>query len=105
MISPEIFTNLGIGGGSIFIMWMMLQYFMKRLDSKDLDSKELIKDFKIHVEMCNTNFMKINEHSNKVMRLQAKAFDGLTTRLGEALGQIATRTTVEVMNDKTKVKT
>ena len=103
-MSPEIFTNLGIGGGSIFIMWMMLQYFMRRLDAKDQDSKELIREFKVHVEMCNTNFIKVNEHTNKVMRQQAKSFDSLTTKLGEVLGHLSPSTTVEVMGDRTKIK-
>ena len=106
MTNPEIFTNLGIGAGSLFIMWMMLQYFMKKLDSKDQDNKDAITEFRTHVEICNTNFIKINEHTVKIMRQQSKAFDSLTTKLGEAIGRISPQTTVEVVgNSSTKIKT
>jgi hypothetical protein len=57
---------------------------MKKLDDKDLinDKKDeyirgLIGDFKNHVELCNTNFMKFGDHFAKVSGKQTRAVERL----------------------------
>ena len=83
MPSLEVFANLGIAGISLGIIYVMLQYFMKTLSRKDeesrverevyeRESKALIADFKQHIEMCNTNFIKVNNNTTKVLKTVAE---------------------------------
>ena len=74
----NILTNLGIGSASLVIIWMMLKYFMKSLDKKDVEIKELITSFQGHVEICNTNFLKYSDHFSKVSGKQIQAMNKLT---------------------------
>lgn len=58
-MNPELtlFTNLGVAGITLFIIWMMLKWFMEAIDKKDLalDKKDeyiksIIEDFKTFQE-------------------------------------------------------
>lgn len=84
IMNPEIFTNLGIGGATLVIIWFIVKYFMSSLDKKDerLTIKDdyikgLIVDFQSHVEMCNTNFIKHSQHTVKAMAKQTQTLDTL----------------------------
>ena len=84
----QIFANLGIAGISLGIIYVMLQYFMRSLSQKDLESKEerrlhkdelksIVNDFKGHIELCNTNFIKVNTNTTKVLKTVAMNLSSL----------------------------
>ena len=88
MPSLEVFANLGIAGISLGIIYVMLQYFMKTLSRKDeesriereayeRESKALIVDFKQHIEMCNANFIKVNNNTTRDLKSVAENLRGL----------------------------
>lgn len=73
----NLFTNLGIAGVALFIIYMMLQYFMKTLSGKDEYIKQIILDFQKHIEVCNTNFMNTNITTNEFMKAQTDSMNKL----------------------------
>ena len=83
-MSSDVYTNLGIGGASLFIIWVMLRWFMRELEKKDNKLavkdeyiKGLIKEFEGHVELCNRNFLKFGNHFSKIAKQQMAAVDRL----------------------------
>ena len=82
MIEPStLFTNLGIGGAALFIIWMIIRYFMASIDKKDEYLKGLISTFQNHVEMCNTNFINSSALVAKNSDKQAKAINLLIKKI------------------------
>ena len=77
----NLFTNLGVAGITLFIIYVMLQYFTRTLTKKDDYIKELIIQFQGHVEMCNTNFLLSSTRLSKSSERQTKTLDKLVKML------------------------
>ena len=84
MNETTIFSSLGIGGATLFIIWMIIRYFMLALDKKDEYLKSLIVTFQAHVELCNRNFIKSSSLVAKHSKRQAEAIDLLITKVQNA---------------------
>ena len=73
----NLFMNLGIAGVALFIIYVMLQYFMKTISAKDDYIKQIITEFQKHIELCNTNFMNTNITTNEFMKAQTDSMNKL----------------------------
>ena len=81
MIAPDSFTNLGLAGITLAMIWFVIQYFMKTLSGRDEYLKGLIVNFQTHVEMCNSNFIRVTEHVTKVSEKNTRVIETLLKRV------------------------
>lgn len=82
-MEQNLFTNLGVSGASLFIIWMIIRYFMQALDKKDEYIKNLIELFQSHVELCNKNFIESSKMVTKSSDKQTQAIQLLLEKIGK----------------------
>jgi hypothetical protein len=75
------YTQLGVAGATLAILFFIIRYFVASLDKKDAYIKEMISEFQNHVEICNNNFMKFGDHFAKISGKQTQALNNLITKV------------------------
>ena len=80
-MTQELYTNLGIAGALLGVIYMMLRWFMGTLDRKDQYIEDLIKEFQSHVEICNSNFVKFGDRFSKISGKQTIALNNLIEKI------------------------
>lgn len=71
---PSDWTQLGIAGFTLGILFLVVRFFISDsnkkgdlLEAKDVLTRNLIKDFQVHIELCNTNFIKNSTSTSKAL--------------------------------------